>query len=105
MRHARWCQVLLGGPYAPARVNLVAMCGRMLHACMQPAGSRRTTREGHLPFRTHARWEDFQAFVDEREPKMLRAFTAMEVNPAGQLELKHIKSAPRLSANRTTSSC
>ena len=70
----------------------------MLHACMQPAGSRRTTREGHLPFRTHARWEDFQAFVDEREPKMLRAFTAMEVNPAGQLELKHIKSAPRLSA-------
>lgn len=39
-----------------------------------------------------ARWEDFQAYVDEREPKMLRAFTSLEVNPAGQYDLKHIKS-------------
>ena len=37
-------------------------------------------------------WDDFQAYVDEREPKMLRAFTALEVNSAGQYELKHIKS-------------
>ena len=49
--------------------------------------TRCKSQEPHLP-----RWEDFQAYVDEREPKMLRAFTAMEVNPAGQLELKHIKS-------------
>ena len=37
-------------------------------------------------------WDDFQAYVDEREPKMLRAFTSLEVNPAGQYDLKHIKS-------------
>ena len=42
-------------------------------------------------------WDDFQAYVDEREPKMLRAFTSLEVNPAGQYDLKHIKSElPRL---------
>ena len=30
--------------------------------------------------------------VDEKEPAMLRAFTALEgVNAAGQMELKHIK--------------
>ena len=38
-------------------------------------------------------WDDFQAYVDEREPKMLRAFTSLEVNSAGQYDLKHIKSA------------
>ena len=44
-------------------------------------------------------WEDFQAYVDEREPKMLRAFTSLEVNSDGQYDLKHIKStAPTLSA-------
>ncbi len=32
--------------------------------------------------------------MDEREPKMLRAFTSLEVNPAGQYDLSHIKSAP-----------
>ena len=37
-------------------------------------------------------WDDFQAYVDEREPKMLRAFTSLEVNSAGQYDLKHIKS-------------
>ena len=31
--------------------------------------------------------------MDEREPKMLRAFTSLEVNPAGQYDLSHIKSA------------
>ena len=30
--------------------------------------------------------------MDEREPKMLRAFTSLEVNSAGQYDLKHIKS-------------
>ena len=37
-------------------------------------------------------WDDFQAYVDEREPKMLRAFTSLEVNSAGHYDLKHIKS-------------
>ncbi|EIE27152.1 mitochondrial carrier [Coccomyxa subellipsoidea C-169] len=37
-------------------------------------------------------WDDFQAYMDEREPKMLRAFTSLEVNPAGQYDLSHIKS-------------
>ncbi|BDA50895.1 probable S-adenosylmethionine mitochondrial carrier protein at C-terminar half [Coccomyxa sp. Obi] len=37
-------------------------------------------------------WDDFQAYVDEREPKMLRAFTSLEVNPAGQFDVSHIKS-------------
>jgi hypothetical protein len=32
--------------------------------------------------------------MDEREPKMLRAFTSLEVNPAGQYDLSHIKSVP-----------
>jgi len=37
-------------------------------------------------------WDDFQGYVDEREPKMLRAFTSLEVNSAGHYDLKHIKS-------------
>ncbi len=37
-------------------------------------------------------WEEFRARVDEREPRMLRAFTAMEVNPAGSLEVAEIQS-------------
>ena len=43
--------------------------------------------------------------MDEREPKMLRAFTAMEVNPAGQLELKHIKSVQLASSCSAFSRC
>jgi hypothetical protein len=37
------------------------------------------------------RWEDFEALVHEKEPKMLRAFTSMEVDSAGQLKLNEIK--------------
>lgn len=36
-------------------------------------------------------WEEFKAMVDEREPKMLRAFTSLEVNSAGSLEPGSIK--------------
>lgn len=38
-------------------------------------------------------YDEFKALVDEREPKMLRAFTSMEVNVAGGLEQKSIKGA------------
>lgn len=39
------------------------------------------------------RWEDFQAVMEEREPKMLRAFTAMEVDASGRLKTEQIQSA------------
>lgn len=38
-------------------------------------------------------WDEFKALVDEREPKMLKAFTCMEVTTAGDLEQKSIKGA------------
>ena len=48
---------------------------------------------GSLPETTNklSRWEEFRGLMDEREPKMLRAFTSMEVSPAGGLEQRHIK--------------
>ena len=39
------------------------------------------------------RWEDFQAVMEEREPKMLRAFTAMEVDASGRLKTEQIQRA------------
>ncbi len=39
------------------------------------------------------RWSDFKGVMDEKEPKVLQAFTAMEVAPSGILELQRIKSA------------
>ena len=41
-------------------------------------------------------WEEFKGMMDEREPKMLRAFTSLEVNSAGGLEPKSIKGVPAL---------
>lgn len=41
------------------------------------------------------RWEDFQAVMEEREPKMLRAFTAMEVDASGRLKTEQIQRAHR----------
>ena len=40
---------------------------------------------------TFCSWEEFKALVDEREPKMLKAFTSLQVNSAGSLEPKFIK--------------
>lgn len=37
------------------------------------------------------RWEEFKAHLDEKEPQMLRAFTAMEVNAQGALQVNDIK--------------
>lgn len=39
------------------------------------------------------RWEQFRSLVDERESKVLRAYTALQVNDAGQLDASTIKGA------------
>ena len=39
------------------------------------------------------RWDEFQAMLDEREPKMLKAFTAVGMTNKGTLELNEIKGA------------
>lgn len=41
----------------------------------------------------HYRWDDFKCVMDEKESKILRAFTAMEVAPSGILELNRVKAA------------
>ena len=40
------------------------------------------------------RWEDFESLVTEKESKMLRAFTSMDLDPAGQLRLAQMKGKP-----------
>ena len=51
------------------------------------------------------RWPEFKRMADEKEPAMLRAFTALEgVNAAGQMELKQIK-AWGMQPSQTPSSC
>ena len=40
------------------------------------------------------RWEQFQALMDERESKMLRAYTSLHVSDAGNLELGTLKGGP-----------
>ena len=55
---------------------------------------RQGVKDAQLANGVHCSWDEFKAMVDEREPKMLRAFTSMEVNPAGGLEQKSIKGEP-----------
>ena len=51
------------------------------------------------------RWPEFKRMADEKEPAMLRAFTALEgVNAAGQMELKQIK-ACGMQPSQIPSSC
>ena len=52
---------------------------------------RHGVKDSQLAHGVPCSWDEFKAMVDEREPKMLRAFTSMEVNPAGGLEQKSIK--------------
>ncbi len=54
--------------------------GGIIWSCL---GSRSTCLPG--------RWEEFQAVVEEREPKILRAFTAMPVDAQGHLKVQDIQ--------------
>lgn len=38
-----------------------------------------------------SRWEQYQALMDERESKLLRAYTTMHVNDEGNLEAATLK--------------